>query len=108
FMYAYSPRESTPAASFKIHLDIKIKSERLKLLIETQREISALKLKARIGRTESVIIEGISRKNENEVYGKSFLAHPVITSGNSSDTGKLLNVKIDSVKGSALIGSRTL
>ena len=108
FMYAYSPRESTPAASFKNHLDKKIKSERLKLLIETQREISALKLKARIGRTESVIIEGISRKNENEVYGKSFLAHPVITSGNSSDTGKLLNVKIDSVKGSALIGSRSL
>ena len=108
FMYAYSPRESTPAASFKNHLDKKIKSERLKLLIETQREISALKLKARIGRTESVIIEGISRKNENEVYGKSFLAHPVITSGSSSDTGKLLNVKIESVKGSALIGNRVI
>ena len=106
FMYAYSPREGTPAALFDNQVDKKIKSERLKKLIDVQRSVSLQKLSARVGLTESVIIEGTSRKNENDVYGKSFLAHPVITSGSPEDTGKILNVKITSVNGAALIGER--
>jgi tRNA-2-methylthio-N6-dimethylallyladenosine synthase len=106
FMYAYSPREGTASVSFEDQIDKNEKSRRLKELIKVQRAIGHEKLTARKGKTEKVIFERISKKDANELMGRSFCAHPVIMQGNESDLGKILTIKIESVKGHALIGAK--
>lgn len=107
FMYAYSPREGTPAHSLKEELTRDKKIERLNELIALQRKISLEKLKSRINRKELVIAEKLSRKSEDEVSGKTFLNHPVVFTGSSTDIGKENRVEIIEVSGSTLIGKKT-
>lgn len=106
FMYAYSPRQGTPAHSLTEELTRDKKIERLNELIALQRKISLEKLKSRINRIELVIAEKLSRKSENEVSGKTFLNHPVVFTGSSTDIGKENRVEIIEVSGSTLIGKK--
>jgi tRNA-2-methylthio-N6-dimethylallyladenosine synthase len=106
YMYAYSTRSGTKAAEYTDQLDENIKKERLKKLIELQREITTQKLSKRINKQEHIFIERISKKSDNEVMGKSFLNHPVIIPGNINDIGKDFQVKITDLKGSTLYGQR--
>jgi tRNA-2-methylthio-N6-dimethylallyladenosine synthase len=105
-MYAYSPRAGTPASSIKEELTKAEKIESLNELITLQRKISLEKLKSRINRIELVIAEKVSRKSDNEVSGKTFLNHPVVFTGNSTDIGKETRVEIIEVRGSTLIGKK--
>ncbi|HOP30105.1 MAG TPA: tRNA (N6-isopentenyl adenosine(37)-C2)-methylthiotransferase MiaB [Spirochaetota bacterium] len=108
FMYAYSPREGTPAFSIKEELTRSEKIERLNELITLQRKISLEKLKTRINRIETVIAEKLSRKSSDEVSGKTFLNHPVVFTGSRADIGKETRVEIIEVSGSTLIGKKIL
>jgi len=106
FMYAYSPREGTPAYSLNEELTRSEKIDRLNELITTQRKISLEKLKARVNRIEKVIPEKVSKKSEDELSGKTFLNHPVVFNGLSTDIGKEIQVKIIEVSGSTLVGQK--
>jgi len=106
FMYAYSPREGTPACSIKEELTRTAKIERLNKLITIQRKISLEKLKSRINRIELVIPEKLSRKSLAELSGKTFLNHPVVFTGSSTDIGKEIRVEIIEVSGSTLVGKK--
>ncbi len=106
YTYAYSPREGTSAYDIEEGISRDEKIDRLNLLIETQRGIASDKLSTRISCIEEMIVEKISKKSENEVMGKTYLNHPIITPGNRSDIGKKLKVKITDVKGSTLYGKR--
>jgi len=105
FMYAYSPREGTPAFKLEESLDRDEKVERLNRLIGIQRAISLEKLESRIGHIDTVIPEKISKRSQSEIMGKSFLNHPVVLPGSSDDIGKEIRVKIQGVRGSTLQGS---
>lgn len=106
FMYAYSPREGTPAASLNEELSRDEKISRLNELIALQRKISLEKLKTRINRIELAIAEKQSRKSANELAGRTFLNHPVVFTGDSADIGKETRVEIIEVSGSTLVGKK--
>lgn len=106
FMYAYSPREGTAAYNLEEELTRDEKIERLNNLIHIQRGITLEKLKARIDKTELMIVERISRRSSGEVMGKSFLNHPVITPGSAEDIGKQIRVEVTEIKGASLFGER--
>ncbi len=106
FMYAYSPRQGTPAFSLEESITREEKSGRLAKLIEVQRGISKQKLAERIDSVEDVIIEGLSKKSPDRVMGKTFLNHVVITPGAPEDIGKKVKIRIDGVLGSTLQGTR--
>lgn len=106
FMYAYSPREGTPAHAIEERLTRAEKIDRLNELIALQRKISLEKLESRINRIELVIAEKVSRKSANEVSGRTFLNHPVVFTGNSADIGKETRVEIIEVSGSTLVGKK--
>jgi tRNA-2-methylthio-N6-dimethylallyladenosine synthase len=107
FMYAYSPRLGTKAASLEESLIREEKLARLNELIALQREISREKLRARIDRTERALVESISKKSASEVMGKTFLNHTVVLPGAEDDIGRLVSVKITGLKGATLYGART-
>ena len=106
FMYAYSPREGTPAFKLKESLTEKIKQERLQNLIDVQREIAHNKLKKRIGTIEDIIVEKVSKKSSSQIYARSFLNHSIVLPGNSDEVGKLMRIKIESISGSTLQATR--
>lgn len=102
YTYAYSPREGTTAFSMRESIPREEKLERLATLIEVQRAVSREKLAARVGRTEQVIVEAVSRKSSSEVMGRTWLNHPVVLPGGECDIGRKLAVTITEVKGSTL------
>jgi tRNA-2-methylthio-N6-dimethylallyladenosine synthase len=106
FMYAYSPREGTPAFKLPETLSKQEKSERLQELIRRQRSISKDKLKSRVNHIEEIIVEGLSKKSENEVMGKTFMNHPVVLPGGPDDAGKKIRIMIKGIKGQTLYGER--
>lgn len=106
FMYAYSPRDETPACNLRESLTREEKIERLKTLIALQRDISRGKLKSRINHTEEIIVERISKKSDDSVMGKTFLNHPVIIPGKLDDIGEKIKIRILGLRGTTLYGNR--
>lgn len=106
FTYAYSPREGTAAYTMEETISGQEKTDRLKTLIEVQREISRHKLLSILDSNEEMIVERISKKSDKEVMGKTFLNHPVVISGRASDIGKKIKVRVTKLKGSTLYGKR--
>ncbi len=106
FTYAYSSRRGTPAASLAESITREEKNARLGQLITVQRGISKQKLKEQIDSVEDAIIERFSKKSPDRVMGKTYLNHVVITPGTREDIGKRMKIKISSVLGSTLQGTR--
>ncbi len=106
YNYAYSPRSGTPAYSSMETLSREEKIERLQRLIGLQRSVSLQRLTERISSIEDSIIERYSKKSTDRVMGRSYLNHVVITDGTSEDFGKRLQIRIHSVRGTTLHGTR--
>jgi tRNA-2-methylthio-N6-dimethylallyladenosine synthase len=71
FMFAYSPREGTPAFGETETLTAEAKQERLERLIALQMRITEKKLDAMAGRVEEILIEDRSSKDAAEWAGKT-------------------------------------
>jgi tRNA-2-methylthio-N6-dimethylallyladenosine synthase len=106
FTYAYSPRRGTPAFSLEETLTRKEKIARLEELIALQRSISRQKLKELVNREEDTIIERFSKKSRDKVMGRTYQNHIVVTDGSKDDIGKKIRIKIESVRGATLQGTR--
>ncbi|MDR0498100.1 MAG: tRNA (N6-isopentenyl adenosine(37)-C2)-methylthiotransferase MiaB, partial [Treponema sp.] len=67
YMYHYNPREGTAAFTLPGRISREIKGRRLSRVIELQKRHTVSLLQARIGMEVTVLIEGISRKNADEL-----------------------------------------
>jgi tRNA-2-methylthio-N6-dimethylallyladenosine synthase len=63
FMFVYSPRPGTPAATFPEQVDPEVAGARFRRLADLQRRISLEKNAALVGSTVSVLTEGPSKKD---------------------------------------------
>lgn len=79
YMYSYSERPGTPAAK-KLADDIpeEEKQRRLREIIDLQQENSFYRAQKRVGKTERVLIEGLSKKSKSDFCGRSDHNHMVI------------------------------
>ncbi|MBI5970549.1 MAG: tRNA (N6-isopentenyl adenosine(37)-C2)-methylthiotransferase MiaB [Deltaproteobacteria bacterium] len=71
FSFMYSPRPGTEAAGMAGHINASVKSERLKLLQDRQRQITTEKNAALAGTTVIVLVEGRSKTREGELTGRT-------------------------------------
>ena len=71
FMFKYSPREGTKAYRFEDDVPEDVKSRRLTEIINLQQSISNEINQTLIGTEEVVLVEGASRKSENDLSGRS-------------------------------------
>jgi tRNA-2-methylthio-N6-dimethylallyladenosine synthase len=94
FTFKYSPRPLTRAAKFDDHLPEKIKSERLKELIDVQKEIGFMRYKSMEGKKEEILVEGFSKKNKKGLRGRTRGNHVVNFFGPPDLIGKFVTVKI--------------
>lgn len=106
YMFAYSERPGTPAHK-KMEDDIPadVKQRRLSEVIALQGELSRKRMASYVGKTHEILIEGTSKKNENQWKGRnSQNAVCVFDKQEGQKVGDLVNVFVyDNTQGT-LIG----
>lgn len=104
FMFMYSPRKGTAAAKMDGQLDQEVKKERLQRLIDLQNRKSKEASDSYKGKTERVLVEGPSRKNEEVLTGRTSTNKIVLFAGDKELEGTFVNVKINECKTWSLYG----
>ncbi|MEC7864538.1 MAG: tRNA (N6-isopentenyl adenosine(37)-C2)-methylthiotransferase MiaB [Pseudomonadota bacterium] len=105
YSFIYSPRPGTPASLERDNVSYDIKTKRLdqlKDLISYQSKKFSEKM---LGKTESVLVEGISVKRTNEVFGRTDNNKVVNFQGDDTLIGNLIDVNIDEIRGNTLHGT---
>jgi len=99
YMYHFNPREGTKAFDLPDRVAEEIKKDRLSRVINLQKKHTLHLLKSRIGSTETVLIEGISRKNADELITRTEKDEMVAVPGSSSMIGSFGKVTLSALKG---------
>ncbi|MCF7912379.1 MAG: tRNA (N6-isopentenyl adenosine(37)-C2)-methylthiotransferase MiaB [Candidatus Cloacimonetes bacterium] len=104
YMFKYSPRTGTKAALYTDQVPEEVRLDRLQRLISQQEKITHKKYQEQIGKIREIYVEGISRKSESEVAGKTPDFKVTVFPGTKEMIGKFINVKIVDAVGWTLKG----
>ncbi|UII78295.1 tRNA (N6-isopentenyl adenosine(37)-C2)-methylthiotransferase MiaB [Flagellimonas sp. CMM7] len=105
FMFAYSERPGT-LAERKLDDDIpeQIKKRRLQEIIEMQRKHSFYRTQQHVGKTEEILIEGVSKKSDDHWMGRNSQNTVVVFPKENYKVGDFVHVKINECTSATLIG----
>ncbi|NOS71449.1 MAG: tRNA (N6-isopentenyl adenosine(37)-C2)-methylthiotransferase MiaB [Verrucomicrobia bacterium] len=104
FLFKYSPRRDTPAASMPGQLPESLIEERHARLLELVNEIGARKYDAFIGKQARILVEGPSKKNSARVMGRTTCNKIVLFEGSERHKGQVMDVSITRVGSFTLYG----
>ncbi len=105
FMFMYSKRSGTPAATMAEQVTEQIKSERLQQLMRLQNYKAKEESQKYLGKTVKVLVEGPSRKNPEMLTGRTSTHKIVLFKSPRTDLkGKFVNTKIYEAKTWTLYG----
>ena len=94
YMFIYSKRTGTPAATMDNQIPEELKKERFQRLVDLQNSISEQISKQYEGRVVKVLVEGISKEN-SEMYTGRTSTNKIVNFPSKQDlTGKLVNIEI--------------
>lgn len=106
FTFIYSPREGTKAAKMEGRIPDEVSKKRIEALIALQEEMTGKALETMIGKTVTVLVDGLSKRSENQVMGKCERNTAVHFDGSEEDIGRLITVKITARRLNSLYGKR--
>ena len=107
FMFNYSQRPNTIAEKkFVDDIPQEEKSRRLDEIIVKQRELSFLSNKRDLGMEYEVLVEGRSKKNKDELFGRTSQNKVVIFKKEDLKLGQYIRVRINDCTSGTLIGER--
>jgi tRNA-2-methylthio-N6-dimethylallyladenosine synthase len=99
YMYHYNPREGTAAFNLPGRISEEVKRERLSRVIALQKKHTAALLKSRIGSREMVLVEGISRKNADELITRTERDEMAAVPGPVSMIGRFAELTLSGLRG---------
>jgi tRNA-2-methylthio-N6-dimethylallyladenosine synthase len=106
YMYFYSERPGTLAArKYPDDVSLETKKRRLKEMVELHRIHSLESMKRDVGKTFRVLVEGTSKKNENDFYGRNDQNKVVVFPKLNLSLGHYLNVHVTDCTAGTLIGT---
>lgn len=105
FTFLYSKRTGTPAAKMEQQVPEEVKKDRFQRLLATQNRISKELNDMFLGKVVEVLVEGVSKTNDEILTGRTRGNKVVNFKGDSTLIGQLVNVKIDTVKTWSLEGN---
>ena len=105
FMFMYSKRSGTPAATMEEQVDEQVKSERLQQLMRLQNYKAKEESQKYLGKTVKVLVEGPSRKNPEMLTGRTSTHKIVLFKSERTDLkGKFVHTRIYEAKTWTLYG----
>ncbi len=107
FMFAYSERPDTFAArKYADDVPEALKKARLQEVIALQTQHSLASHRARLGREEVVLVEGTSKRSEDQLRGRTDTNHMVVFDRPAGvDAGDYAVVRVDDCSSATLLGS---
>lgn len=106
YMYFYSERPGTLAARrFKDDVPEEVKKRRLQEMIDLHRIHSLQSMQRDVDKTFRVLIEGTSKKNEAELYGRTDQNKVAVFPKGNLRKGEYVNVHVTSCTAGTLIGT---
>ena len=94
FIFRYSPRRDTPAATMEGQLPEVVKMERNQVLLRILDEIADRRVKSLLGREDEILVEGESRTNPARFQGRTRTNRLVLIEANERWRGELLPVRL--------------
>lgn len=105
YMFKYSERPGTKASkSLPDNIDEETKGRRLQELIDLQTGWSLESNRRDIGKTFEVLVEGISKKSTEEMFGRSSQNKVIVFPAKDLPIGSLVNVKVRDCTSATLLG----
>lgn len=105
FMFKYSERPDTLAAKkYKDDVPEEVKSRRLAEIIDLQRKLSHQSNKKDLGLTFEVLVEGFSKKSDEQLSGRNSQNKMVVFPKENYKKGDYVHVKIERCTAATLIG----
>ncbi|MEO5889307.1 MAG: tRNA (N6-isopentenyl adenosine(37)-C2)-methylthiotransferase MiaB [Ferruginibacter sp.] len=106
YMYFYSERPGTLAARrFKDDIPEDVKKRRLQEMVNLHRIHSLQSMQRDVGKTFKVLVEGFSKKTEDDLHGRNDQNKVVVFPKGPFKKGDYVMVKIDSCTAGTLIGT---
>jgi len=104
YLFKYSPRKDTPAASLPDQIPLEVIEERHARLLLAVNQIATAKYQALVGATVEILVEGPSRKNAARMEGRTRDNRIVIFDGSPRHIGQIMNVRIERAGSFTLYG----
>lgn len=105
YMFFYSERPGTLAAKkYADDIPLDIKKRRLNEIIALQQKISLERMQRQIGKIQKVLIEGESRKSDEELRGRNSANAVVVFPRGQYQKGEYVNILIKECTAATLIG----
>ena len=106
YMFRYSVRDNTYAAThFADDVPDELKTKRLEEIIALQQQLSLEHNQRDIGKTFEVLVEGVSKRSEEQLFGRNSQNKVVVFPRGNHKKGDYVNVTITSCTAATLIGS---
>lgn len=107
YMFKYSERPGTVASKrLPDNVSEADKSRRLQELIELQTRLSLESNKRDVGKTFEVMVEGVSKKNADEMFGRSSQNKVIVFPAKGIQPGTLVRVKVKDCTSATLLGEK--
>lgn len=105
YMFKYSERPNTLAQrKYEDDIDEETKGRRLNEIIALQQKHSLERMKADVGKTLEVLVEGVSKKSDQELFGRTTHNSVVVFPREEYKTGDYVMVNIHDCTSATLIG----
>jgi tRNA-2-methylthio-N6-dimethylallyladenosine synthase len=105
YMFKYSERPGTYAAEhYPDDVPEKIKTRRLNEIIELQMKLSLESKERDLGQTYEVLVEGVSKKSDNHLYGRTSQNKVVVFPKGNFIPGDYTEIRVTSCTSATLIG----
>ena len=106
YSFIYSPRKGTPAASMEDQIPKAVQSERFSRLLKLQEQIGLEKNQAYVGKTLTVLCDGVSKGNAALYSGRTEGNKIAFFEGLPEDVGKFVEVTIERADPYAFYGKK--
>lgn len=105
YMFFYSERPGTLAAKkFEDDIPLEVKKRRLQEIIIKQQKYSLERNKLDIGKVHQVLIEGTSKRSEEQLQGRNTANKVIIFPRGEHQKGDYVNVKVNDCTAATLFG----
>ncbi len=94
YIFKYSERRDTPAASMPDQIPQEVRDERGARMLELLNSLAAEKYRALVGRQVEILVEGSSKRNQSRLSGRTRCNKIVVFEGSPRHIGQIMDVKV--------------